>query len=425
MPDLDVAQPFPAGGKLQSKKSWRREMPSFFADIISEAVTLEAGEESVYEPLHRVSHDRSSIRSNGTTEMVRTAVSMNGSSVPLHVDGGVAQEAGEVTISPTPLPNGGSGGSTFSREKAHSANGSNQSIESGYGGRAEGVRQNPGLANGLAKRSVLDRSTPFTNGNETAGPNIWPRAPDTTKSAPVDRSRHRRGHSSSAPQSLSPREGAPNETLARTTTSTPISEKLKRDQDSQVSKHYSSPPILPTPDTASVPSTSAATHSGPPRLQHRHTLQVPRLSTSRLSHEIPATAEIFDVATNRSPFSPTATTGHRPSLSLARRPTRSIQSDVHLDEGPLDSDMERWTETIRQKRASRRKRKEEEDDDRVVVGTKVDMNHVNWVTAYNMLTGIRFTVSRTNAKLDRDLTDADFDARHKFSFDMYVCVPRR
>jgi 1-phosphatidylinositol-4-phosphate 5-kinase len=53
-----------------------------------------------------------------------------------------------------------------------------------------------------------------------------------------------------------------------------------------------------------------------------------------------------------------------------------------------------------------------------MVGTKVDQNHVNWVTAYNMLTGIRFTVSRTNAKLDRDLTDADFDARHKFSFDI-------
>jgi 1-phosphatidylinositol-4-phosphate 5-kinase len=27
-------------------------------------------------------------------------------------------------------------------------------------------------------------------------------------------------------------------------------------------------------------------------------------------------------------------------------------------------------------------------------------------------------VSRTNAKLDRPLTDADFEARHKFSFDM-------
>ena len=37
---------------------------------------------------------------------------------------------------------------------------------------------------------------------------------------------------------------------------------------------------------------------------------------------------------------------------------------------------------------------------------------------YDMLTGIRFTVSRTNAKLDRDLTEADFCAKNKMSFDM-------
>ena len=89
-----------------------------------------------------------------------------------------------------------------------------------------------------------------------------------------------------------------------------------------------------------------------------------------------------------------------------------------MDEYPPDEDARRWTEAIRQKRASRRKRKEEEDDERVMIGTKVDQSHVNWVTAYNMLTGIRFTVSRTNAKMDRELTEADFDARQKFSFDI-------
>jgi len=88
------------------------------------------------------------------------------------------------------------------------------------------------------------------------------------------------------------------------------------------------------------------------------------------------------------------------------------------EEIPLDEDAQRWAEAVRQKRASKRKRRDEEDDDRVLVGTKVDQNHQNYVTAYNMLTGIRFTCSRTNAKLDRPLTDADFEARHKFSFDM-------
>ena len=103
-----------------------------------------------------------------------------------------------------------------------------------------------------------------------------------------------------------------------------------------------------------------------------------------------------------------------------RRSTRTNNSDQNLDELNPDEDTARWTEAVKQKRASKRRRRDDDDDDRVIVGTKVDQNHVNWVTAYNMLTGIRFTVSRVNAKLDRELTPADFQAKHKFSFDMYV-----
>jgi 1-phosphatidylinositol-4-phosphate 5-kinase len=146
----------------------------------------------------------------------------------------------------------------------------------------------------------------------------------------------------------------------------------------------------------------------PYRLQQRHTLEVPKMSSSRNSD---------DMASASGRFSPTANR-RRGSMSLVRRTTRSVNSDVHLDEVPQDEEAARWAEHIRQKRASKRKRREDEDEDRVVVGTKVDQNHVNWVTAYNMLTGIRFTVSRTNAKMDRELTDADFDAKHKFSFDI-------
>ncbi|KAF2827510.1 SAICAR synthase-like protein [Ophiobolus disseminans] len=153
----------------------------------------------------------------------------------------------------------------------------------------------------------------------------------------------------------------------------------------------------------------------PYRLQQRHTLEVPKLSTSRARD---AQNNTDDVISASGRFSPTAGGRRRGSMSLVRRTTRSINSDMHLDEVPQDEDAARWAEHIRQKRASKRKRKEDEDEDRVVVGTKVDQHHVNWVTAYNMLTGIRFTVSRTNAKMDRDLTDADFDAKHKFSFDI-------
>ena len=187
--------------------------------------------------------------------------------------------------------------------------------------------------------------------------------------------------------------------------------------NSHITRH-SSPPAASSPHST----IDSAAASGLPKLSHRHTLQVPKISTAagRSSRDFSFSAhpESEEISAGAGRFSPTTPGHRRASLSLIRRPTRSLASDLHLDEVPQDEDAARWTEAIRQKRASRRRRKEEEDDDRVIVGTKVDQGHVNWVTAYNMLTGIRFTVSRTNAKVDRELTDADFDAKHKFSFDV-------
>ncbi|GAA5915587.1 hypothetical protein JCM6882_006384 [Rhodosporidiobolus microsporus] len=64
-----------------------------------------------------------------------------------------------------------------------------------------------------------------------------------------------------------------------------------------------------------------------------------------------------------------------------------------------------------------------EDDDGglgggVLVGNLIGQDHANYVLMYNMLTGIRIGVSRCQAKLKRPLTDADYTARHKFSFDI-------
>ncbi|KAF5553915.1 1-phosphatidylinositol-4-phosphate 5-kinase [Fusarium phyllophilum] len=174
----------------------------------------------------------------------------------------------------------------------------------------------------------------------------------------------------------------------------------------------SSPPIY-------NPSSAAASSTGhlqaPPGLKQRHTLDVPKYVPGRGSKDGMDTAQ----ASGR--FSPTnagSSSGRRPSLSMGRRPTRSMQSDGPRDEIVPDEDALRWAEALRQKRASKRRRKEEEDDDRVLVGTKVDENHANWETAYNMLTGIRVSVSRTNAKLDRELTDADFETKQKSTFDI-------
>ncbi|THW11475.1 SAICAR synthase-like protein [Aureobasidium pullulans] len=178
------------------------------------------------------------------------------------------------------------------------------------------------------------------------------------------------------------------------------------------SHRASSPPAF-----SQTSSSMASVSSQPPgRLVHRHTLEVPSAAgrTSRDS-QAPSTVD-GNVVSATGRFSPTTPSRRRGSSQLVRRATRSIASEAHLDEVIQDDDAARWAEAYKNKRASKRKR--DEDDERVVVGTKVDQHHVNWVTAYNMLTGIRFCVSRTNAKIDRDLTDADFDAKHKFSFDI-------
>ncbi|GJN71224.1 phosphatidylinositol-4-phosphate 5-kinase its3 [Purpureocillium lilacinum] len=176
---------------------------------------------------------------------------------------------------------------------------------------------------------------------------------------------------------------------------------------------FSSPPAYhPVPNPLS---TSPSGHLQPPSsLKQRHTLEVPKLPPGRQSKD-----GLDAHASGRFSPSVAGSTGtRRASLNLVRRTTRSMQSDAPRDEIVPDEDALRWAEAYRQKRASKRKRKEEEDDDRVLVGTKVDESHANWVTAYNMLTGIRVSVSRTNAKLDRELTPADFDAKQKSTFDI-------
>ncbi|EPS45371.1 hypothetical protein H072_547 [Dactylellina haptotyla CBS 200.50] len=192
-------------------------------------------------------------------------------------------------------------------------------------------------------------------------------------------------------------------------------------------KRYSSPPNLaseqqqPAPLSAlNLPARDIA------QLKHRHTLQVPKSSSNHARHiPVHSSAGILaissqsdDILRDRDAIHPISPAPRRASMSLGRRPARSVHSDGHLDEIPQDEDSQKWADAIRAKRASKRKKKEEEVEDEVLVGTKVDINHSNYVTMYNMLTGIRFVVSRCNAKMDRPVVDADFDAAHKFSFDI-------
>ena len=92
-----------------------------------------------------------------------------------------------------------------------------------------------------------------------------------------------------------------------------------------------------------------------------------------------------------------------------------------LDDGELSEelvcDMQQQAEQIRRERLSKRV-KQAEEAPQVLVGNLIGEGHVNYVMMYNMLTGIRTAVSRTQAKIKRPLTDEDYTARHKYSFDM-------
>ncbi|CAN6672616.1 phosphatidylinositol 4-phosphate 5-kinase Mss4p [Trichomonascus vanleenenianus] len=113
----------------------------------------------------------------------------------------------------------------------------------------------------------------------------------------------------------------------------------------------------------------------------------------------------------------------RTSFSFSRRRSllgqRLPSSSAQLDEqSPSAHDIERLREAIIAQREHRRRKREFLEDERVLVGTKVSEGHVNFVTAYNMLTGIRVSVSRCNAKVNHELCDADFTAKHKLAFDI-------
>ncbi|KAF8069053.1 1-phosphatidylinositol-4-phosphate 5-kinase [Lyophyllum atratum] len=136
-----------------------------------------------------------------------------------------------------------------------------------------------------------------------------------------------------------------------------------------------------------------------------------------------------------------------PPLSLHRdRPTRrnttgssskTVSAPPPTPVAELEEDIQLHAENIRRERLSKRAKmqqaaeaeaaltrqrskdpKEKENGDVVLVGNLIGEGHVNYVLMYNMLTGIRIGVSRCQAKIKRPLTDEDFTAKHKFSFDI-------
>ncbi|PWY67523.1 SAICAR synthase-like protein [Aspergillus heteromorphus CBS 117.55] len=303
-----------------------------------------------------------------------------------------------------------SSASSYTRDLPHSKDGSMHSLGNGSAREPrEGGRPSNTLDRDTPKRSAETRPRAASPATSVASQQVnGTLSPRSLNGKPTVNGDHVRP---SADEMVAP-DSIGNASATRLSTSQPDDAgRLSPDPDrlspSQKSPHrYSSPPVPPSMDSSAQEPTGTG-------LRHRHTLQVPKTTGARRSSR----DHTDDAAYSSGRLSPT-TGARRTSFSLARRATRTNQSDSFPDDAAADEDAARWAEAIKQRRASKRRRRDDDEEDHVIVGTKVDQNHVNYVTAYNMLTGIRFTVSRINAKMDRELTPADFEAKHKFSFDI-------
>ncbi|KAK1921270.1 1-phosphatidylinositol-4-phosphate 5-kinase [Papiliotrema laurentii] len=141
-------------------------------------------------------------------------------------------------------------------------------------------------------------------------------------------------------------------------------------------------------------------------------------------------------STGPTPITPSSVPTRSPLLQTQSTFGNSRTSVPGLEGSALDSDILAHTEIIRRERLERRQKKADalenppeppatatkpepkKEDPKVLVGNLIGEDHVNYVLMYNMLTGIRIGVSRCQAKMKRPLTDEDYVARHKFSFDI-------
>lgn len=82
------------------------------------------------------------------------------------------------------------------------------------------------------------------------------------------------------------------------------------------------------------------------------------------------------------------------------------------------AEIKKMRESLLIKREMKRKQRHFLDDDRVLVGNKVSEGHVNFIIAYNMLTGIRVAVSRCSGII-RPLQFKDFHRTKKLAFDYH------
>jgi len=134
--------------------------------------------------------------------------------------------------------------------------------------------------------------------------------------------------------------------------------------------------------------------------QHQSLLKVPSTSPLRPRRTQSSTA-VFHHPLRLPPTVPEdvclPALEHVTLSSSPRRPRASTtMSEARESVDRTVEDSSWWSEEIHKRREIRRRWKEAEDENIVVIGNRVDTNHPNYVTAYNMLTGLRVAVRGRN-----------------------------
>jgi len=92
------------------------------------------------------------------------------------------------------------------------------------------------------------------------------------------------------------------------------------------------------------------------------------------------------------------------------------QTPHHSDSIKRNSSLKHSITSISIKKSHSRKRQSKALE--VLIGTPIREDHVHYILMLNMLNGIRFSVTRCNAKEMRPLVPEDFTAKHKIALDV-------
>ena len=151
--------------------------------------------------------------------------------------------------------------------------------------------------------------------------------------------------------------------------------------------------------------------------KHSQILPIENLGTAEHAARRNSTMNPSIISLPSQPY--TGASRNVPSASHISLPS-FIQNDGNMKRSEsATNEIKKMRENLLHKREMKRNRKSfVQDDDRVLIGNRVSEGHVNFIIAYNMLTGIRVAVSRCSGIM-KPLVPADFRFTKKLAFDYH------